>query len=278
MDLIAFVTNIYLKYPALRPSLLFLKRLILPSKPTFSGAGITTVWELPWINNDSEMTKNFLQANEYAKKNFIFSGTLSHGLDKHNYDDTFWVDWLIAFAAKYAITFTKNNNLNFVECGVGDGNTAFHALSQLKSKPQLLSETKMWLYDSWDAMQSKHLDVSEKQYDGRYSDLDINACKNNLKEFKEITIYNQGYVPEVFESIPKHPDKVNYLHIDLNSAGPSMAALEFFYPKMLDRGVIIFDDYGGKNYSKMRNQIDEFLSDKKGVLLEIPTGRAIFFM
>tara|TARA_B110001454_G_scaffold211478_1_gene227193 strand:+ start:622 stop:1458 length:837 start_codon:yes stop_codon:yes gene_type:complete len=278
MDLIKFVTNIYLKYPMLRPSLLFVKRLILPSKPTYSGGGITTIWELPWTNNDSEMTKNFLQANEYVKKNFIFSGTLSHGVDKYNYDDTFWVDWLIAFAAKYVITFTKNNNLNFVECGVADGNTTFHALSQLKSKPQLLSETKMWLYDSWGGMQLKHLDSSEKQYDGRYSDLDINICKNNLKEFKEITIYNQGYVPEVFESISKHPDNVNYLHIDLNSVGPSMAALEFFYPKMQTRGVIIFDDYGGKNYNKMRNQIDKFLSDKKGILLEIPNGRAIFFM
>ena len=210
--------------------------------------------------------------------NFIFSGTLSHGLDKNNYNDTFWVDWLIAFAAKYAITFTKNNNLNFVECGVGDGNTAFHALSQLKSQSQLLSETKMWLYDSWGGMQTKHLHSSEKHDEGRYSELDVNACKNNLKEFEEIIIYNQGYIPEIFQSASKHPDNVNYLHIDLNSAGPSMAALEYFYPIMQKRGVILFDDYGGKNYSEMRKQVDKFLSDKRGVLLEIPNGRAIFFM
>lgn len=278
MELIKFVTKIYLKYPKLRPYLLFVKRLVLPVKPTYSGGGITTVWELPWMNNDYEMTKIFLQANEYIKKNFIFSGTLSHGLDRHSYNDTLWIGWLVAFATKYTVTFAENNNLNFVECGVGDGNTVFHALSQLKSKPELFSQAKMWLYDSWGAMQSQHLDFSEKHYEGRYSDLDINACKNNLKKFEEIIIYNQGYVPEVFESIPKHPNSVNYLHLDLNSAAPTMSALEFFYPKMQKRGVIIFDDYGGKNYSKMRNQIDEFLSDKQGVLLEIPNGRAIFFM
>jgi len=278
MGLVSLITQFYLKNPKLRPYILFFKRLVLPVKPTYSGGGITTVWELPWMNNDFEMTKIFLQANEYIKKNFIFSGTLSHGLDRHAYNDTLWIGWLIAFATKYTITFAENNNLNFVECGVGDGNTVFHTLSQIKSKSELFSQSKMWLYDSWGAMQLKHLDSSEKQYEGRYSDLDINACKNNLKEFEEIIIYNQGYVPEVFESTSKHPNSVNYLHIDLNSTAPTMSALEFFYPKMQKRGVIIFDDYGGKNYSKMRNQIDEFLSDKKGVLLEIPTGRAIFFM
>ena len=279
MGLVNFVTNIYLKYPALRPYLLFVKRIILPLKPTYSGGGMTTIFELPWMNNDSEMTKNFLQANEYVKKNFIFSGTLSHGLDKNNYNDTYWVDWTIAFAAKYTITFSKNNNLNFVECGVADGNTVFHALSQLKSKPQVLSQTKMWLYDSWNSMQLKHLNSTEKQYEGRYSDLDTNVCKNNLKLFKDMIIYNQGYVPEVFESTSSyHPESVNYLHIDLNSAAPTLAALEFFYPKMQERGIIIFDDYGAKNYSVLRNEIDKFLSTKSGILLEIPTGRAIFFM
>lgn len=278
MEFNKFALKIYLKYPKLRPYLLSAKRLFMPIKPTFSGAGMTTCWELPWMANDYEMTKVFLQSNEYIKENFIFSGTSSHGVDKHNYDEHLWRGWLIAFATRYIITFAENNKLNFVECGVADGDTAFHVLSQLKSKPELFLRSNMWLYDSWGGMQTQHLHSSEKHDEGRYSELDINACKRNLKEFEEIIIYNQGYIPEVFELTSKHPDSVNYLHIDLNSAGPSMSALEYFYPMMQKRGVILFDDYGGKNYSEMRKQVDEFLSDKQGVLLEIPNGRAIFFM
>lgn len=277
MSIVEYVTKIYLKYPKLRPYLLFCKRLVLPVKPTYSGGGITTVWELPWINTDYEMTKIFSKSNEFIKNNFIFSGTLSHGIDKHSYHHDLWVGWLISFAARYVIIFAEKNNLNFVECGVGDGITAFHALSQLKSNYKLFSQSKMWLYDSWGGMMLKYLHHSEKQYEGRYSELDLNACKNNLKEFEEVLVYNQGYVPDVFESISEHPNNVNFLHIDLNSAMPTLSALEFFFPKMEKRGVIIFDDYGGKNYSEMRKQIDKFLSDKQGILLEIPNGRAIFF-
>ena len=68
------------------------------------------------------------------------------------------------------------------------------------------------------------------------------------------------------------------MHIDLNSTKPTIDTLDFFFSRLIKGGIIIFDDYGAKNYSVLRNEIDKFLSTKSGILLEIPTGRAIFFM
>lgn len=53
--------------------------------------------------------------------------------------------------------------------------------------------------------------------------------------------------------------------------------LKFFFPKLEDRGVILFDDYGAINYLDTRKMIDEFFKDKDGILFETLTGQAIFY-
>ena len=56
-----------------------------------------------------------------------------------------------------------------------------------------------------------------------------------------------------------------------------MAALELFFPKLQDRGIILFDDYGAINYLDTRKIIDNFFRDKPGILMELPTGQAIYY-
>jgi hypothetical protein len=75
-----------------------------------------------------------------------------------------------------------------------------------------------------------------------------------------------------------NPKKVAWLHIDLNSAGPTVAALDFFYPRMAERGVILFDDYGHHGFEDTMAAVNEWASAKSGMLLPLPTGQAVFFM
>jgi O-methyltransferase len=56
-----------------------------------------------------------------------------------------------------------------------------------------------------------------------------------------------------------------------------LAALELFFPKLQDRGIILFDDYGAINYRDTRKIIDNFFRDKPGILMELPTGQAIYY-
>ena len=76
---------------------------------------------------------------------------------------------------------------------------------------------------------------------------------------------------------PDPPDTIFYLHIDLNSAKPTEHALEFFYPRLVVGGVILFDDYGWDAYEDTKNTIENFFKDKPGLLMKIPTGQAIYF-
>ena len=195
------------------------------------------------------------------------------------YDETMYSlnyrHYFISFCANYAIKFVQTDSHNFVECGVNDGITAFFALNELSDK--LGTNFKMHLYDSWSAMKAEFLIDSEIDFNvGAYHDSSIDRAKSNLKKFEKNIIYHKGFIPDIFSQSPKSPESISYLSIDLNSSKPTLATLNFFLPKLVKGGIIIFDDYGNTNYPDTKYVIDEFFSTKSGILMKIPTGQAIY--
>ena len=53
-------------------------------------------------------------------------------------------------------------------------------------------------------------------------------------------------------------DKVAYLSIDMNSTIPEIAAAEYFWPKMVNGGVMILDDYGFSKHTNQKIAFDNF--------------------
>lgn len=270
--LLYFGRKISVKYPSLRPFLILGKRLFF-SKPRFSGWGMTTQHELPWI--DEYDWKDFQKTNQYVKENFQFISNSSE-VDLKNIDTLLWRHWIVSYSVRHAIKFSKDGEYNFVECGVGIGITTFFALREVHSHSKI-KKIFMHLYDSWDAMREKDLLNRELSSSGRYSGLDIDITKRNLSEFSDHLIFHRGYIPDSFHVAPESPNSVAYLHIDLNSAKPTKSALEFFYPKISSGGVILFDDYGDRAFVDTKKVIDEFFYDKPGSLLKLPTGQAIYY-
>jgi hypothetical protein len=268
-----FGKKLYHKFPVLRPYMRFIhKHFII--KPKFSGWGMTTQHQLPWINEyDDEC---FRKACIDIKQNFEFTyntADISHG----NIDTLKWRHWIVSYSVRHAIEFTQSFAYNFVECGVGDGVTAFFALREIKENKKTSENFTMHLYDSWSGMKQEDLLKKELVNASRYSNLDIELTKKNLKEFQENVVFHHGYIPKTFSIPPESPEKISYLHIDLNSAIPTMAALEFFFPRLIKGGVILFDDYGWDGYEDTKQIIDEFFSKKSGMVLKLPTGQAVYF-
>lgn len=269
-----FIIKIYQDNPKLRPIIRKIRDKISPIKPGFSGWGMSCVHLPPWINHfDSKVFLN--SANDIKK--FKFNLIKSTGTDKHNIDDGLWRHWIVSYATKYALKFAKNSEINFVECGVGEGVSAFFSLREIVNDKKISKIFKMHLYDAWAPMREKELLKTEISSVGKYSELTIEMTKKNLKEFDKNIIYHEGYIPESFEREENNPESINYIHIDLNSAKPTLDALKFFYPRIHERGIILFDDYGAINYLDTRKMIDEFFMDKQGIMMELPTGQAIYY-
>lgn len=265
--------KIYWKYPSLQPFIAFVhKRLFI--KPKFSGWGMTTEAELPW--NDEYSGDIFRKASQDIKKVFEFS-KIPTGPNPNNIDTLLWRHWMVSYAVRHAIEFTNPEKFNFVECGVGDGLTAFFALREISGNEKTRNNSLMHLYDSWSAMKKNTLNKNEIHYAGRYSELDIARTEKNLFEFNNMLIFHQGYVPQSFNTEPKSPDSIVYLSIDLNSVQPTMDTLEFFFSRLVKGGIILFDDYGQEGYADTRKAIDKFFFGKPGILSKLPTSQAIYY-
>ena len=251
----------------------FMKKYYAPQPPTpkFLGWGMTTISEHPW--NDKFDCDVFRQSCEHIQKFEFTPSTINEPINEYLYSLNYRY-YFISFCANYAIKFGQTDNHNFVECGVNDGLTAFFALNELYNK--LGANFNMHLYDSWSAMKAEFLIDSEIDHVGAYHDSSINRAKSNLKKFEKNIIYHQGFIPDVFAQSPKSPKSISYLSIDLNSSKPTLDTLNFFLPKLVKGGIIIFDDYGSSNYPDTKYMIDEFFSTKNGILMKIPTGQAIY--
>ena len=250
-------------------------------KNIFKGWGMTTHAELPWeggIGNEF-----FLEANTDIRINFEFSDDFklsdNRGIIGDKMDDLLWRHWIISYAIRHAIEFTQKINLELVECGVGDGMSAFFVLKELKGRLNLrrINNFCMHLYDSWMPMRASELLPTEKNHIGSYKNINLDRVKGNLSEFAYNVVYHQGYIPESLILPPPAPESISYLHIDINSAMPTKAALELFFPRVLRGGVILFDDYGWKSYRETKKVVDKFFVDKPGVFMPLPTGQAIYY-
>ncbi|MEX0861728.1 class I SAM-dependent methyltransferase [Nitrosopumilus sp.] len=270
-NLIKYGQEIYSKHPTLRPFLSFIKKNFF-EKPKFSGWGMTTIHEPPWLNDEG---KKFLEINEFIMKNFMFDKKIQ-GTTSEIMNDLSWRHWNITYAVKHAIKFAKTENYTLVECGVEWGYTAFFALRTISYEIER-SKFSMHLYDAWEDMKEEGLLESESWHVNLYKKLDIDLTKKNLSEFSNNIVYHKGHIPDSLNSKPESPESIFYLHIDLNSSKPTLATLEFFYPRLVSGGVIIFDDYGWDQYEDTKNIIELFFEKKSGILMKLPTGQAIYF-
>jgi len=247
--------------PFLKPILRPIKRSIIPPPQPiilFSGWGMSTEHQVPWIDDD-----DFNKINEDVKAlKFTICNTTSEHIDWLK-----WRHWNVCFFIKYASKFS--NSKSFVECGVGDGLSAYFSLKTLAG-----SNYDFHLYDSWGVMKGEYLGDDEQKYAGRYDTLSLENTKKNLKIFKNVH-FHTGYIPDTFDD--SSPQQISYLHIDLNSAKATLAALQFFYDRLSPNGIILFDDYGWVEYDSTRSTVDYFLSRKDGEFLKMPTGQSVFF-
>jgi hypothetical protein len=174
-----------------------------------------------------------------------------------------WRFYNIFWSVSFAINATQSSHKNFVECGVCDGSSIYYAITS--SIAENINNHKFYLYDTWGGMEEKNLLDSEKGLAGTYSYLDVDNTKSNLKKYEDITIFNKGALPDSLES-SENPDELVWLHIDINSAQPTLSALESFYDKLAPGGVILLDDYGWNGHRDTKEMADEFFETKRALI------------
>jgi hypothetical protein len=90
----------------------------------------------------------------------------------------------------------------------------------------------------------------------------MEEVRQALAEFPGVE-YHPGWIPDSFRGLPER--RYRFVHLDVDLYAPTLAALEYFLPRMARGGTIVCDDYG---WQGARLALDEF-GAREGISLTI---------
>lgn len=199
----------------------------------------------------------------------------SHQYDQYASPQTIaWRLHTLVWAARHGLAVAGD----FVECGVFKGDMAW-VVSQLVDYKTL--QKKFYLYDTFAGFSDKyssHKDFPDNpdfiQFANRhYNDPTLYpyVCQRFANEPAVKVI--KGVVPDIL--LQEAPDKIAFLHIDLNSPAAEIGALEILFPRLSPGAMVVFDDYGWKQFHKQKEAEDVFMAKVGYEILELPTGQGL---
>ena len=160
-------------------------------------------------------------------------------------------------------------NGHTAECGVYQAVGSFICCKALEGTYQ--DGACHWAVDSFQGMSAP---VAEDGAAWNAGDLSspIEVTRARLARFPFARVV-PGWIPAVLANLPAGPYRL--VHFDLDLYEPTRTALEFFYPKMVRGGVMLFDDYGFMSCPGARKAAEEFFADKPEPIVELATGQAV---
>jgi O-methyltransferase len=99
----------------------------------------------------------------------------------------------------------------------------------------------------------------------------LESATHYLSDFEHCQLV-KGWIPETLG--PFSDETFRFIHVDVDLYKSTVDSLEFAYPRMVNGGIILFDDYGFDDVSGARNAVNEFFSGRPETVFELPTGQA----
>lgn len=191
----------------------------------------------------------------------------------------------------YSIEYIHKNKIigDFVECGVWKGGSVMAMI--LKLQKLEVENRKIWLYDTFEGMTAPQQE--DQKYDGTSAsqlleeDIErksnvwaVSHLEEVIKNISSLSYPNNliNYVKGPVEKTLKKevPDKISLLRLDTDWYESTKVELDILFPKLVNGGVLIIDDYG--HWKGCRKAVDEYFSniDKPFFLHRIDyTGRIL---
>jgi O-methyltransferase len=209
----------------------------------------------------------------HASDNFITWGRNNSMLDDKSFIEAWqanigsqadhaiiWRRYVLACAAYHCVQLDGD----FVECGANAGVGVKIVVDYLGGRA---FPKQFWAYDLFehsDEMVHHAMPEHGPQLFGRVQAM--------FQEHPQVHVI-KGSVPESL--VGNSPDRIAYLHIDMNQAPAEVAALDALFDRMVPSGILILDDYEWSAYRTQKLAEDEWF-DKRGYrVMPLPTGQGL---
>jgi hypothetical protein len=170
-----------------------------------------------------------------------------------------WRRYILCCAAYHCVHFEGD----FVECGTLNG-TGVKTIIDYFGKDNF--NKIFWAYDTFDDNPVKG-HAFPGQDEGLYDQV-----KLRFTGYDQVMLV-KGLLPGSL--INNSPEKIAYLHLDLNDAAFEIAVLEVLFERVVSGGIIILDDYEWSIYRNQKIQEDAWLSEKAYRVFPLPTGQGV---
>lgn len=182
--------------------------------------------------------------------------------------DIRWRAHVACWAASHGLQLEGD----LIECGVFAGLlslTVCHFLDFARSG------RSFYLYDTFDGIPLEGLAGEERAYaekanESRYFDC-YAIAQRNFAPFPNAHLV-RGRVPE---SLAGAPEKVAYLSLDMNNTAAELAAISFFWDRLVPSAIVVLDDYGWTGSERQRDALDAFAAGKDCRIASLPTGQGL---
>jgi O-methyltransferase len=171
-----------------------------------------------------------------------------------------WRRYILACAAYHCAQLPGD----FVECGVYRGTGIKTVIDYFGNK----GFTKnFWGYDTYDYNPVEgHAFVGQE--DGLFEEI-----QQRFSGYEQVRLV-RGLLPDSLKG--NSPEKICYLHIDLNSAKYEIAVLDALFDRVVPGGVIILDDYEWSGmYREQKIAEDAWLEQRRYRVFPLPTGQGL---
>jgi O-methyltransferase len=100
----------------------------------------------------------------------------------------------------------------------------------------------------------------------------IEMVREAMSAFGGVRLH-KGWIPQVLGELPE--DRWSFVHVDVDLHAPTLACLEYFYPRMSSGGIIACDDFGSPAFPGARRAWEQFCSGAGIGYVALPTGQSV---
>lgn len=198
----------------------------------------------------------------------LFQVAYSRGVQAAGGRDYNW-HWRV-HVGLWAARTAANLSGDFVECGVGRGFLSSAIMCHLDWN--CLGRT-FYLLDTFAGASGEENDAFAARNSQVYAD-SLDEVRRNFSEWPTARMI-VGTVPETLPEI--EAEAVAFLHLDMNSRPPEVAALKHLWDRIVPGAPILLDDYAYHGYREQKLGIDELAMQIGVPVLSLPTGQGLLF-
>ena len=160
---------------------------------------------------------------------------------------------------------------DFVECWVYRG---FYSAVMTEYLSFETLDKRLLLYDTFEELVEEYSTEDERIQTNPYFDMKNwhEDVVERFRKFGNVEVI-KGAVPDVFKH--RAPDRVAFLHLDMNAAAAEIAALETLFDRVSAGGMILMDDFGRADLPKLVAAHYPWMEAQNHQILELPTGQGL---